>query len=282
LENREGITVTAELIEEVRQFISENATEVKDHIKEVNEELRELRKQGNSVSAYDKARWDELQAEKIKCEKELSSLSEVSRQLEQLEVEHLQTILSDKTTNQNIQNALKKPVCEPMTISDLQNFLTKLPYLIYELTTRLLVVEKEQEAIFSVNKDSEERLRAEKKADENCMQTLDEVAKQVSEKSTNVLKNIRGAEDADQIFVSTFNQLLHVENISTGRSGRQWCGQMSDQSLQALSAGARSRNPVNPAQPPVVHERRKELSGWLSAALLVNVGFVFLLKFCYM
>ena len=242
-------------------------------MREVNEALRKLSKPGASASVQDRARWDELQAEKTQCEKELSSLSEASRQLGRLEVEHLETILSNDNTNQTIQNALKKPDCEPMTISDLRNFVNKLPHLIFELSTRLLVVQIQQEAIYPVVKDLEEQLRTERKVDECCLQTLEEVTKKVTEKSTIVFKNIRGADEADQVIVSNFNQLLHVEDISTGRKARLWGGQLSVESLQVLNAGARSRNSDTMTQAPVPQERRYKIVGWFLAGLLVNIAF---------
>lgn len=48
----------------------------------VLEGIRELNEKGTSISDADRVRWDELQIEKEKCEKEISALAEVSKQLE--------------------------------------------------------------------------------------------------------------------------------------------------------------------------------------------------------
>jgi len=249
-------------------------------MKEVLERIQELNEQGTSISDADRARWDELQTEKEKCEKEISALAEVSKQLDKIELGHLESVLNDEKVHQSVYNALGRTANDLLTVSDVQNFTTMLPPLMHEVTTRLLFVEREQEAIGWVNKEMREqmraRLEAEKKADESCMQNLDEVTKKMN-KSASVLKNVRGAEDANQIFVSNFDQLLHCENISTGRRGRVVFGTMAEDSLKSL---CRTRD--TPASPSTmkssVRSGRENLLLLCFIGLLAIIGFNDLLR----
>jgi hypothetical protein len=240
-------------------------------MKEVLDGRRELGEQGTSISDADRARWDELQTEKEKCEKEISALAEVSKQLEKIELGHLESVLNDEKVHQNVHKALKRTTYDSLTVSDVRHFITKLPHLMHELTTRLSFVEREQEDVALVNKKMRERLQAEKKVDESCMKNLEEVTKKMN-KSANVLRNVHGAQDADQIFVSTFDQLLHCENISTGQRGRLLFGTMSEDSLKSL---CRTKGtPVSPStMQSSVPSRREKLLVLGFIGLLAIVGF---------
>jgi hypothetical protein len=239
-----------------------------------------LNEKGTSISNADRARWDELQTEKEKYEKEIAALAEVSRQLEKLELDHLESVLSNEKVHQSVHKALGRTANDSLTVSDVEHFITKLPPLMHEVTTRLLFVECEQEGIAWVNKEIREqiqaRLEAEKKADESCVQNLEEVTKTMN-KSASVLKNVQGAEDTDQIFVSNFDQLLHCENISTGRRGRVVFGTMTEDSLKSLCHTRET--PVSPSTiQSSVPSRRENLLLLGFIGLLAIIGFNDLLK----
>jgi DNA repair exonuclease SbcCD ATPase subunit len=274
-QHREGVNATPGLIEEVKELINKNAIETKTHMKEVLERIRELDKKGNSISNADRARWDELQIEKEKCEKEIAALEEVSKQLQKIELSHLESVLNDEKIHQNVHRALGRSANASSTVLDVQNFITKLPPLMHEVTTRRLFVEREQEAIGWANKEMRDqmraRLEAEKKADESCMQNLDEVTKKIN-KSASVLRNVRGAEDADQIFVSNFDQLLHCKNISTGRRGRVVFGTMTEESLKSLC-----RTRETPASPSAM--KSSVLNGRENLLLLCFIGLLAIIGF---
>ena len=168
---------------------------------------------------------------------------------------------------------------DPLTRSDVEHFITKLPPLVHEFNTRLLFVEREQESIAWVNKERREqmqaRLEAEKKADKSCMQNLKEVTEKL--KSASVLKNVRGAEDADQVFVSTFDQLLNCENISAGRRARQWFGPMTEDSFKSLCRTRETHVPLATMQSSVP-SRRENLLLLGIIGLLAIIGFNDLFK----
>ena len=249
-------------------------------MKEVLDGIRELNEQGTSISDADRARWDELQAEKEKCEKEIAALAEVSTQLEKIELGHLESVLNDEKVHQNVHRALGRTTNDSLTKSDIRHLITKLPHLMHEYSTRLSFVEREQEGIAWVNKkmreQNRERLVAEKKVDESCMQILAEATKKMN-KSASVLKNVQGAQDADQIFVSTFDQLLHCENISTGRRGRVLFGTMTEDSLKSICRTRETPASLSTMQSSV-ESRRGNFLVLCFIGLLAIIGFNDLLK----
>lgn len=123
-------------------------------MKKVIDGIRELNEQGASISDADRARWDELQTEKEKCEKEISALEEVFKQLfEKIELGHFESVLNDEKVHQNFHKALRRTTYNSLKVLDVQHFIAKLPHLIHELTTRLSFIEREQEGIALVNKN---------------------------------------------------------------------------------------------------------------------------------
>ena len=256
----------------MKELIEKNSVEIKTHMKVVLDGIRELSEQGNSISDADHARWDELQAEKEKCEKEISALAEVSKQLEKIELGHLESVLNDEKVHEKVHKALRKTTTyESLTVSNIRHFITNLPHLIHELTTRLSFVEREQEDIALANKQMRERLHAEKKVDESCMENLEEVTKKIN-KSKSVLRNVHAGQDADQILISTFDQLLHCENISTARRGRLLFGTMSEDSLKSLCRARETR--VSPSTMQSSDPSRREnlfVLGFIG--LLAIIGF---------
>ena len=55
----------------------------------------------------------------------------------------------------------------------------------------------------------------------------------------NVLEGVTAADDAEQIFVSTNNNIFSIKQVTAKVGARQWVGQMNDASLQQLLQGGR-------------------------------------------
>jgi hypothetical protein len=68
-----------------------------------------------------------------------------------------------------------------------------------------------------------------------CLLVCNHAAKHILEVRTNVFEDVSAAEDADQIIVSTFGDLISAKRVTAGVGATQWLGQMSDAALQDLA-----------------------------------------------
>lgn len=64
---------------------------------------------------------------------------------------------------------------------------------------------------------------------------------------TNVFQGVSAAEDADQVIISTNNDLISATQVTAALRARQWVGQMNDASLQQLLLQTRRTNSGDPA-----------------------------------
>jgi hypothetical protein len=70
-----------------------------------------------------------------------------------------------------------------------------------------------------------------------CLSVCNDAKKHVAEVRINVFEDVAAAEDADQIIVSTFGDLISAKRVTAGIGATQWLGQMSDAALQDLARG---------------------------------------------
>lgn len=66
-----------------------------------------------------------------------------------------------------------------------------------------------------------------------------EASHEVNRPRTNVLEEVSAAEDADQVLISTNNDLFSAKQITAAVGARQWIGQMNEASIQHLSQSRR-------------------------------------------
>ncbi|KAF2494973.1 hypothetical protein BU16DRAFT_590256 [Lophium mytilinum] len=67
-----------------------------------------------------------------------------------------------------------------------------------------------------------------------CLEVCNHAAKRIDEVRTNIFEDVSAAEDAHQVIVSTFGDLISAKRVTAGVKSIQWLGQMPDSALQQL------------------------------------------------
>jgi hypothetical protein len=62
-----------------------------------------------------------------------------------------------------------------------------------------------------------------------------QASEHVDKVRTNVFEDVSAAQDAHQLIVSTFGDLISAKQVTAGAGATQWLGQISDATLQQLT-----------------------------------------------
>ncbi|KAF2802726.1 uncharacterized protein BDZ99DRAFT_468700 [Mytilinidion resinicola] len=79
------------------------------------------------------------------------------------------------------------------------------------------------------------RISEETESVKECLAICNHAAKHIDEARTNVFEDVSAAEDAHQVIVSTFGDLISAKRVTAGVRATQLLGQMSDATLQQLA-----------------------------------------------
>ncbi|RYP57927.1 hypothetical protein DL769_009197 [Monosporascus sp. CRB-8-3] len=82
------------------------------------------------------------------------------------------------------------------------------------------------------------RISEEIESAKECLEICSRASEHIKEVRTNVFEDVSAAEDANQVIVSTYGDLISAKRVTAGIRATQLLGQMSDAALQQL---ARSR-----------------------------------------
>jgi hypothetical protein len=87
------------------------------------------------------------------------------------------------------------------------------------------------------NEDAAERKQVQEEWDsiKQCLTICAQASEHVDQVRTNVFENVSAAQDAHQVIVATFGDLLSAKQVTAEVGATQWLGQMSDTILQQLS-----------------------------------------------
>lgn len=94
-----------------------------------------------------------------------------------------------------------------------------------------------------------------------CLKVCKQASEHASQARVNIFKDVSADEEADQVIVSTFGDLISAKQVSASRGAIQWLGGMSDDSLKAL---IRQRGTTYPGCVREVESSRKQDNGVLT------------------
>lgn len=94
-----------------------------------------------------------------------------------------------------------------------------------------------------------------------CLRVCKQASENASQARINVFEDVSAAEDADQVIVSTFGDLISAKQVSASRGAIQWLGGMSDDSLKEM---IRQRGMSSPGSVRDVESSKKRKNGILT------------------
>lgn len=94
-----------------------------------------------------------------------------------------------------------------------------------------------------------------------CLKVCKQASEHASQARVNIFEDVSAAEDADQVIVSTFGDLISAKQVSASRGAIQWLGGMSDDSLKEM---IRQRGMTSPGRVREVESPKRQNNGVLT------------------
>jgi len=97
------------------------------------------------------------------------------------------------------------------------------------------------QSLASQERDKSEEIEFQRAQDEmasikQCLTICARAAEEAAKHRVNTVEDVSAAEDSHQVVVATLGDLISMRKVKAGVRAEQWLGQMSDKSLQRLSA----------------------------------------------
>ena len=87
--------------------------------------------------------------------------------------------------------------------------------------------------------DEQKGLKVEMESLKQCLEVCAQASETTDHARVNEFQDVSAGDDSQQIIVSTIGDLISAQRVTAGARSAQWCGQMSDISIQQIS---RDRN----------------------------------------
>jgi chromosome segregation ATPase len=228
------------VLNEYKQLITNTASDLEDHLENINDKLRNIALQGAGISDTDAAERQQLQEERDSTQKCLEICAHVLTQIDQVHpnasinisatyqapITTLSSLTSAKLVTSSTMNACRENLTN--TITELRRRLQDINNRLQKFSLQPLNISNEQAA-------EQERLKEEREYVKQSLDMCTEASKQANQERTNVFEDISMADNGYQLIVSTVGELISARRITIGSGSLQLMGQVSDDSLQQIS-----------------------------------------------
>ena len=196
--------VTTNALTKCKEMIINTTSNLRQHLREVDQKLNILSSQGSAVSKLEDNERGRMQEEKDSTEQCLRICAWVSQHIHQVETNNFEDISTDSDKHRVLVSS-------------------------HEKSTRATDV-KEQH-----------RMRREREGIQQYLSIYAEASEQANSANINFFEDVSAAQDAQQVTVATLGDLISARRVTAAARSTQWLGQMSDATVQQLS---RDRNHV--------------------------------------
>ena len=117
----------------------------------------------------------------------------------------------------------------------LENTRTDLQDHLETLNDKLETLNVQKSSAADVNIAEREQVREEIDSAKECLVVCAQASEHVDKVRTNVFEDVSAAQDAHQLIVSTFGDLISAKRVTADAGATQWLGQISDAALQQLT-----------------------------------------------
>ncbi|EDN06866.1 predicted protein [Histoplasma mississippiense (nom. inval.)] len=234
-------TVTATVLNEYRDMITNTTSDLEDHLQDVENKLDSFIPKGPKVEHEDSMQWSRIQEERNSTQQCLRICADALEHIDKLQPK----ILTETPTASippleidaigNFNSGSSKYV----TNCILQEYRQKLLTASSDLEKHAERLKARLEAMSQAVKMEEtaewEQFQEERNSLKQCLAICAEASEQTKQVHFNEFEDVLSADDAHQVIVSTLGELISAKRITTGSRSAQWLGQMSDETLQQLS-----------------------------------------------
>ncbi|KAL8646083.1 MAG: hypothetical protein Q9226_007025 [Calogaya cf. arnoldii] len=231
--------VTARVLEQYKDLITNTTTDLEERLQEIDGKLQELSLQKLRLTDDEMLHQQHLEEERDSTRQCLRICAEVAKHMDHLHLSTQEPV--HPNTGQAVVSVLGNSFsARRATGATIQECKEKLRNTNYELENHLRKINSRLASLTVANsktdKEAEEkRIQEEKDCVEQCLGICAEAAGQADHDRTNVVEDISSGHGSYQVVVATLGDLIAARRLITGDKSTQWVGQMSDTTLQQLS-----------------------------------------------
>jgi conjugal transfer/entry exclusion protein len=241
--NSRSAAVTAGVLKEYKQLISNTTTDLEDHLQEIEKKLQNLPSRGDTISDEDAAERERMLEEKDSTKQCLAICAQVFEQVSQVRPNVFEDISAAKDAHQVDISTLGGLIpAKRVTAKVLEEFQDRLTSTTSELNENLQKINIRLQRLSSsgtrvLEEDTTERKRVQEEIDsiKQCLAICTQASEKADHVRTNVFEDVSAAKDAHQLIISTLGDLILAKQVTAGLGADQWLGQTSDATIQQLS-----------------------------------------------
>lgn len=231
-------TVTAEVLRDYKVLISTTASDLQEHLVEIDTKLESLVNQTHVIPHPSDVERQQIEEEKKSTEQCLAICRLISERVDQLQPGGVESRPGSLQSNAGTHDT--DPSAKQMThacCSDIKQRLSITTRELEERVRRLRPGLQESPQIGALGNAGieQEQAHEEREGTLNSLAICAAALREANEKGTNRFEDVSTGDDSHQVIVSTLGDLINAKSIIAGPRSTQWLGQMSDDSLQALS-----------------------------------------------
>jgi len=246
LSHRRTSAVTAKLLKEYKDMITNTTADLEEHLREIDHKLQTLSSQGASISTEYTHERQQIQEERDSTQQCLEICAQVFTHIEQLQptASENMSIASDtfqgpdtmpggihsaRIVTTDAFKACKEKLAN--TTAQLEDHLRDIDNRLRHFNSPLSKKSNEQ-----VNKKlAEQDIKEELESIQQCLAICAQASAKANQVRINEFEDVSTTDDGHQVIVSTIGDLVSARRITAGARSLQCLGQMSDDSLQLLS-----------------------------------------------
>lgn len=241
--NSRTATVTADVLKEYKELITNTTSDLEDHLQEIERKLQNLPLQGDTISDEDAAEREQIQKEKESTQQCLTICAQIFKQVSQVQPNVFEDISAAKDAHQVDISTLEGRIpAKRVTAKVLEEFQDKLTATTSDLQEHLQKINNRLQRLPSpgtriLGEDTAERKRVQEEIDsiKQCLAVCTQASEKADQVRTNVFEDVSAAKDAHQLIISTLGDLILAKQVTAGLRADQWLGQVSDTTVQQLS-----------------------------------------------
>ncbi|KAJ9155166.1 Fungal N-terminal domain of STAND protein [Pleurostoma richardsiae] len=234
--NMRTAVVTASVLAEYKELISNTKSDLEEHLREIDSKLQKLSAQTDTAKEVPETK--RIREERESAQRCLEICVSVSAHIDQVQSASLPNSSSSAETHEQAPFSVAgASSARNATVSALKDCKDTLAGAATHLQTHLEGLNASLgDALSQGAQEGEDhdRIREEVESIKQCLNICAHASEAVQHR-TNVVEDVLAEDDAHQVAVATLGDLISVKSVKAGARSAQWLGQMSDASLQQLS-----------------------------------------------
>jgi hypothetical protein len=215
-----------------KDMIKDTASDLEEHLQQVNEKLQAISLQGTRISNQDAAQRERIQEERDSAQKCLEICAMVSNSFKDI------PISLDIDQKPLVATSSGLLSAQPVTVNAVEECKHKLAATSPQLETHIQDLKKHTPGEANDSRDmavERERIREELESTKQCLAICTKASEKAYHGEVNKFEDITMGHDAHQVIITTLGDLISAKRATTGFRSTRLIGQISDDAMQQLS-----------------------------------------------